>query len=124
MACRDNPKFVPLSWDDGVDADVDGLPSRWEQRYGFSDSEQGDNATDPDGDGLTNLEEYELGTDPTRADSDGDGVLDSADDYPLNAVEGLDSDNDGIPDADDADDDNDQVIDENDVESLNPSFAF
>ena len=114
----------PLSWDDGVDADGDGLPARWEQRYGLSDTEQGDYATDPDGDGLTNLEEYERGTDPTRVDSDGDGVLDSADDYPLNSVEGLDTDNDGIPDADDADDDNDQVIDENDVESLNPAFGF
>lgn len=31
---------------------------------------------DPDGDGLTNAEEAELGTDPAIADSDGDGYLD------------------------------------------------
>ncbi|MCK5712512.1 MAG: hypothetical protein KAI25_07345, partial [Hyphomicrobiaceae bacterium] len=31
---------------------------------------------DADGDGLSNLEEYERGTDPTNPDSDGDGILD------------------------------------------------
>ena len=31
---------------------------------------------DSDGDGLTNLEEYELGTDPFNPDTDGDGILD------------------------------------------------
>ncbi len=32
--------------------------------------------TDPDGDGLSNDEEYALGTDPESADSDGDGFTD------------------------------------------------
>ena len=32
--------------------------------------------TDPDGDGLSNDEEYALGTDPENADSDGDGFTD------------------------------------------------
>lgn len=93
----------PLSWDDGVDADGDGLPGRWEQRYGLSDSEQGDNAADPDGDSLTNLEEYELGTDPTRADSDGDGLLDG-DEVSLGAdPTKSDTDGDGYGDGEEVD---------------------
>jgi hypothetical protein len=35
-----------------------------------------DDGTDTDGDGLTDVEETELGTDPSNADSDGDGVSD------------------------------------------------
>ena len=35
-------------------------------------------AQDPDGDGLTNLQEYENGTDPLKADTDRDGILDGA----------------------------------------------
>jgi hypothetical protein len=36
-----------------------------------------------DGDGLLNTEELALGTDALRADSDGDGVSDGQDCYPL-----------------------------------------
>ena len=47
--------------------------------YGLSDTEQGDNAADPDGDGLK-TEEYERGTDPTEP-TRMVMMLDSADDY-------------------------------------------
>jgi hypothetical protein len=66
------------------DADDDYLPDAWETQYGLNPTDNG--ATDPvkqgergdfDGDGLTNREEYLLGTDPTNSDTDGDGVSDS-----------------------------------------------
>nr|WP_269783408.1 thrombospondin type 3 repeat-containing protein [Marinibactrum halimedae] len=39
---------------------------------------------DNDGDGLTNTEEFLLGTDPTNPDTDGDGLFDGDDPFPLN----------------------------------------
>lgn len=45
------------------DTDYDGLPDWWEIQY-FGDLSQ-DGSGDFDGDGSTNLEEYEAGTDPT-----------------------------------------------------------
>jgi len=49
------------------DADADGLPSAWEAQYGLSaTSGTGDNGAlgDPDGDGVTNLDELRNGTHP------------------------------------------------------------
>ena len=42
-------------------------------------------ATDTDGDGIPDVAEPVLGTDPVNADTDGDGVNDLADKQPLNA---------------------------------------
>jgi len=59
-------------------------------------------ACDSDGDGLSNKDEAELGTDPDVADSDGDGLDDGAEvdsgSDPLNA----DTDGDGLSDGDEA----------------------
>lgn len=65
---------VPLA---PADADGDGLPDDWEQAFlqDVPDDQQGAD-DDPDGDGLTNLEEFQNGTDPNNPDSDGDGVDD------------------------------------------------
>lgn len=57
-----------------VDTDADGLADEWELlhfgtlAYGAQD--------DPDGDGLTNLQEQSLSTNPTLADTDGDLIND------------------------------------------------
>ncbi len=49
---------------------ADPLPVEWKARFfGSSRSALADAAGDPDGDGLTNLEEYFAGTDPVAADS-------------------------------------------------------
>jgi hypothetical protein len=53
---------------------------------------------DGDGDGLTNADEQELGTDPTKADSDSDGAQDSVDPFPLDDSYKVDADKDRLPD--------------------------
>jgi hypothetical protein len=45
--------------------------------------------TDFDGDGLNTLEEQSLGTDPTLADTDGDGVNDDTDTHPTDYYNGV-----------------------------------
>jgi hypothetical protein len=57
-----------------LDRDGNGLPDSWEILY-FGHTGNDPNA-DPDGDGLTNLQEFQHGTNPTATDSDGDGVSD------------------------------------------------
>lgn len=65
------------------DDDNDGLPDLYEVKYGLDPFDAADAALDQDGDGLTAREEYALGTDPTLADTDGDGINDGADPQPL-----------------------------------------
>ena len=47
-----------------ADADADGLPDAWEHTHGLSSANPLDAAQDADGDGQTNLAEYQSGTDP------------------------------------------------------------
>lgn len=61
------------------DTDGDGLPDGWELHRGMNPLDiTGDNGPDgdPDGDGLTNLQEFQTGTLPHVADSDRDGISD------------------------------------------------
>lgn len=65
------------------DQDDDCLPDAWEAEFGLSTTDNGllsrsleGERGDFDSDNLSNLEEYLLGTDPTLADTDGDGLND------------------------------------------------
>ncbi len=66
-ASFDNPLFT--------DADRDGLPDTWEQQTGLNPSTN-DRDGDPDGDSLSNVQEFLLGTRPDVADTDADGMPD------------------------------------------------
>lgn len=57
------------------DDDDDGMYDIWEKHYHLSLGTD-DSGDDEDGDGLTNLEEFEADTDPTNDDTDGDGYSD------------------------------------------------
>lgn len=57
------------------DSDADGLDDDWELTY-FLNLATASGAGNNDGDTLTNLQEQNLGTDPTDPDSDSDSLLD------------------------------------------------
>lgn len=61
---------------DDPDQDGDQLDDAWEREHGLDPSVD-DAHDDPDEDGLTNLEEQQVGTNPNEADSDRDGYMDS-----------------------------------------------
>jgi len=58
------------------DSDLDGVPDDAQQMGRILNSDGGKRLIDRDGDGLTDVAEARLGTDPTNRDSDGDNIPD------------------------------------------------
>lgn len=59
-----------------VDSDGDGIPDAIELQNGLNPHDPTDALLDADNDGLSNLEEYRLGTNIRNPDTDGDGIPD------------------------------------------------
>jgi hypothetical protein len=61
-----------------LSADIDGdlIADAWELAYGLDPNNPGDANEDFDGEGLLNIVEYGIGTDPELADTDGDSMPD------------------------------------------------
>src|SRR5258708_37296176 len=53
-----------------------GIPDDWAISHGLDPNDPAMPFEDPDHDGLTNLQEFQLGTDPNNPDTDGDGLTD------------------------------------------------
>ena len=83
------------------DSDRDGIPDEWELANGL-DANKDDTLLDLDNDGLTNIEEYNSGTDPLVDDWAGptsaSSVLFAVDTGGFSGGYELDQDGDGIPD--------------------------
>src|SRR6185312_14772817 len=77
----------------------DGIPDDWKIAHGFDINDATVAGQDPDNDGLTNAQEFQIGTDPRNPDTDGDGVTDGEEvrrsTNPLSA----DTDGDGLTDG-------------------------
>ncbi|NMH65501.1 PQQ-binding-like beta-propeller repeat protein [Shewanella salipaludis] len=85
----------------GGDTDADGMFDWWELRFGLDPEDAADAALDSDADDLTNLEEYNAGTQPTKLDSDGDGLSDGDEvNIHLTSPISLDTDGDQLSDYD------------------------
>jgi hypothetical protein len=82
-----------------TDADADGMDDDWERKHGLVVGVN-DAALDPDGDGLSNLQEFQRATDPKNPDTDGDGLKDGPEvnTYHTNPLS-ADTDQDGLSDG-------------------------
>ena len=82
------------------DLDNDGMPNTYEEIFDFN-MYSFDSGEDSDNDGLTNLEEYEIKTNPQDEDTDGDGLTDAEEIANDTDPTKEDTDDDSIPDNDD-----------------------
>ena len=94
----DNEDLWPLEHGKSLDRDLDGMYDLWEIIHEFTDPQSADPLRDTDNDGLTNLQEFHLGTSPDKRDSDNDSVNDGEDGFPTDSRYSFDNDQDGLPD--------------------------
>lgn len=67
------------------DLDNDGMPNDFEIDNGLNQNDPADASYDPDGDRLTNVQEYLAGSDINDMDTDNDGASDAVDEEPTNS---------------------------------------
>ncbi|KGJ87024.1 M4 family metallopeptidase [Colwellia psychrerythraea] len=132
--------ILHVSLEDGytsLDTDNDGLPDYWEISHGLSIEDPSDALEDLDNDSLSNLLEFQLGSNPNSNDSDQDGLPDSWEYHnhlnllnPNDAND--DNDSDGLisiqeynlqTDPSNADSDSDGVVDSEDEAPLNSTVG-
>lgn len=101
----DGTVFVPAG---AGDSDGDLIPDVWEKIYFPNDLTKLSRSGDNDSDGANDFQEFERGSDPTKSDTDGDGLLDGVETgtgkWVSNTDTGsnpklADSDSDGLSDA-------------------------
>ncbi len=84
----------------GIDGDGDGIADFFEHRYGMQPDYPGDAHLDPDNDGLSNFDEFQLSSNVNSTDSDNDGISDTLEAlYQLDPIQddaALDADGDGV----------------------------
>lgn len=65
------------------DDDNDGMSDNYENTHGLDPFNAFDATQDPDNDGLINLAEFTIWSNPNNPDTDGDGIIDGLDSEPL-----------------------------------------
>ena len=84
----------------GEDCNGDGVPDAWYAQFGLDGCDIATGNADPDGDTLASKREFSLGTNPTKADSDGDALPDNSEvETHLTNPASADSDSDGLTDG-------------------------
>lgn len=94
-------EVIPEEFHEAAEADTDGdgIPDDWETNNGLDFNNPADAIQDADGDGVSNLNEYLVGTNPRDADSDNDGLSDSQELLLGTDSDNFDTDGDGISDG-------------------------
>ena len=76
------------------DRNHDRIPDKWEHKFHLSTQRNVANG-DPDHDGLNNLGEFRAGTNPRKADTNGNGINDANDDQDHDGVSNVDEQQEG-----------------------------
>ncbi|MBI4641049.1 MAG: Ig-like domain-containing protein, partial [Candidatus Tectomicrobia bacterium] len=99
-SCTTNDHQVRLTFNfDSTDTDGDGMVDSYENFFGLKSNDPTDASRDDDGDGLTNLQESQILTDPKVADADHDGLNDREEIAAGTNPRVADTDGDGLIDS-------------------------